>query len=229
MSASRIVSGSPIINIDGNLIFEWRAVCDGWVVEQQYALLYQLENGLDSKTSTFLSAWEKKDGSDYKFFVDRKNNKAGNSSVEGQASLVPGRLFGLAEFNKPQKDSFDLPKDTLFPSGHTFFLLKAAHEKKRLVSSQVFDGVEFEGASFVSSAIGRQKLLDKRFDGLESDRYFPIRMAYFPSEKNLAEPEYEITLNLHENGVVSGLLLDYSDVGIKVELLRLELIDEPSC
>ena len=54
-------------------------------------------------------------------------------------------------------------------------------------------------------------------------------MAFFsPAEKQI-EPEYEITINLHSNGVVSALILDYGDIIIDVELVELNFLEHSFC
>ena len=54
-------------------------------------------------------------------------------------------------------------------------------------------------------------------------------MAFFSAEKQQLEPEYEITIKLHDNGVVSGLILDYGDLIIEVELMEIDYLQRASC
>ena len=54
-------------------------------------------------------------------------------------------------------------------------------------------------------------------------------MAFFSVEKQQLEPEYEISIKLHDNGVVSGLILDYGDLIIDVELMEIEYLQRAAC
>ena len=54
-------------------------------------------------------------------------------------------------------------------------------------------------------------------------------MAFFSSASDETAPSHEMTINLHENGVASALMLDYSDFTINMELVKIEKIADPSC
>jgi hypothetical protein len=118
----------------------------------------------------------------------------------------------------------------MFPSNHTFALLDAAQAKKNFLFVPVFDGSELETAVSVSSVIGAKKTLkETKKINLLSANYWPIRMAFFPVKNAQILPSYEITINIHENGVSSSLVLDYQDYTVNVELVKLELIKQPLC
>ena len=67
-------STSGIVGVDGRMVFEWRSVCDGWVVEQRYLMRYQKEQGPATVTDTEYSTWESKDGKKYKFYRECEIN-----------------------------------------------------------------------------------------------------------------------------------------------------------
>ena len=93
----------------------------------------------------------------------------------------------------------------------------------------IFDGSELEGAISTSVVIGPKKVSQSKTAKMLSGPYWPIRMAFFsPAEKQI-EPEYEITINLHSNGVVSALILDYGDIIIDVELVELNFLENSFC
>jgi hypothetical protein len=54
-------------------------------------------------------------------------------------------------------------------------------------------------------------------------------MAFFPAKDTQISPSYEITINIHENGVSSSLVLDYQDYTVNVKLVKLEPIKQPLC
>ena len=93
----------------------------------------------------------------------------------------------------------------------------------------LFDGTEVEPAALVNSIIGVQKTYLGGLAQLDKTTYWPIRMAFFSAEKQQLEPEYEISIKLHDNGVVSGLILDYGDLIIDVELMEIEYLQRAAC
>jgi hypothetical protein len=61
-----------------------------------------------------------------------------------------------------------------------------------------------------------------------------VRLAYFPAEDEKgnsfgAEPDYEMTMILHENGVVSSMQIDYEQFSLKGNLSALEPGQKPKC
>lgn len=228
MSLGTSKSTSGIVGVDGRMVFEWRSVCDGWVVEQRYLMRYQKEQGAESVTDTEYSTWESKDGKQYKFYVTNKLSE-GIDDIEGLAIRSTEKKMGTVYFQMPKKIEYQLPVKSIFPSRHTFSLLEAAKAQKIFLVIPVFDGSELKNAVSVSSVIGRQKVLKEPKNTLLTAKYWPIRMAFFSSESDEAGPSHEMTINLHENGITSGLTLDYFDFTINMELVRIEKIAHPSC
>ena len=226
MGSSKVNSG--IIGVDGRMIFEWRSTCDAWVVEQRYIMRYQREQGTETHTDTEFSAWENKDGERYKFYVKNKFSDT-KSKIEGVANYSSKTRIGAVLFQSPKEIKYNLPGNTMFPSNHTFFLLDAAKAQKKLVVVPVFDGSEIQTAISVSAVIGEQKTLGNPKHALLSRNYWPIRMAFFSPEEKTIRPTYEMTINLHENGIAGDLLLDYSDFTVNMKLMKVEKLARPYC
>ena len=229
MSAMKIASSSPIVNVEGRLSFELRELCDSWTVEQSYVMVYQSNDGSEKQINTFLSSWEQRKGNNYKFFVKHKDSDASTTFIEGTAIMPEIKGEGSVDFEKPESKQITLNKETLFPSKHTLALINAAKRKQKIFQSFIFDGTDIEPSVLVSSIIGPQRTFNGDVLELEKGLYWPIRMAFFsPAEKQI-EPEYEITINLHSNGVVSALILDYGDIIIDVELVELNFLENSFC
>ena len=230
MSTKKTASSTAFVNVEGRLSFEIRELCASWTVEQRHVMLYQRDDGSEIQINTFLSSWEEKTGEQYKFFVKRDESNGVEKVIEGKA-IVPKKsdAGGNVKFSKPEPNKFTLNKKTLFPAGHTVALIKAAKSKKKIVRHFLFDGTEVEPAALVNSIIGVQKTYVGGLAKLDKTTYWPIRMAFFLAEKQKLEPEYEITIRLHDNGVVSGLILDYGDLIIDVELMEIDYLQRPSC
>lgn len=229
MSTKQTASSTALVNVEGRLSFEMRELCSSWTVEQRYVMLYQRENGSETQINTFLSSWEEKTGEQYKFFVKRDESNGIEKVIEGKGIVPKNKAGGSVKFSKPEPQQITLNKETLFPAGHTVALIKAAKSEKKIVRNFLFDGTEVEPAALVNSIIGVAKSYVGGLARLDKTTYWPIRMAFFLAEKQQLEPEYEITIKLHDNGVVSGLTLDYGDLIIDVELMEIEYLQRASC
>ncbi len=229
MSTKQTAFSAAPVNVEGRLTFEMRELCASWTVEQRYVMLYQRDDGSETQINTFLSSWEEKTGERYKFFVKRDESDGVEKVIEGEAIVPKNDTDGNVKFLKPELKQITLNTGTLFPAGHTVALIKAAKSQKKIVMNFLFDGTEVEPAALVNSIIGVQKTYVGGLAQLDKTTYWPIRMAFFLAEKQKLEPEYEITIRLHDNGVVSGLILDYGDLIIDVELVEIDYLRRPSC
>ena len=229
MSTKQTASSTGLVNVEGRLSFEMIELCASWTVEQRYVMLYQRDDGSETQINTFLSSWEEKTGEQYKFFVKRDESDGVEKVIEGKGIISKNKAVGNAKFSQPEPKQITLNKGTLFPAGHTVALIKAAKNKKKIVRNFLFDGTEVEPAALVNSIIGVKKTYLGGLPQLDKTTYWPIRMAFFSAEKQQLEPDYEITINLHDNGVVSGLILDYGDLIIDVELMEIDYLQRASC
>ena len=229
MSTKQTASGTAVVNVEGRLSFEMRELCASWTVEQRYVMLYQKDDGSEIQINTFLSSWEEKAGEQYRFFVKRDESDGMEKVIEGEGIVPKNKAGGNVKFSQPDRKQITLNKGTLFPAGHTVALIKAAKSKKKIVRNFLFDGTEVEPAALVNSIIGPQKTYLGGLPQLDKTAYWPIRMAFFSAEKQQLEPEYEISIKLHDNGVVSGLILDYGDLIIDVELMEIDYLQRATC
>jgi len=229
MSTKQTASSTGLVNVEGRLSFEMIELCASWTVEQRYVMLYQRDDGSETQINTFLSSWEGKTGEQYKFFVKRDESDGVEKVIEGKGIVPKNKAGGNVKFSQPEPKQITLNKGTLFPAGHTVALIKAAKSKKKIARNFLFDGTEVEPAVLVNSIIGVQKTYLGGLAQLDKTTYWPIRMAFFSAEKQQLEPEYEISIELHDNGVVSGLILDYGDLIIDVELMEIEYLQRAAC
>ena len=229
MATKHTASTTALVNVEGRLSFEMRELCASWTVEQRYVMLYQRGDGSETQINTFLTSWEEKTGEQYKFFVKRDESDGVEKVIEGKGIVPKNKADGNVKFSQPEPKQITLNKATLFPAGHTVALIKAAKSKKKIARNFLFDGTEVEPAALVNSIIGVQKTYLGGLPQLDKTAYWPIRMAFFSVEKQQLEPEYEISIKLHDNGVVSGLILDYGDLIIEVELMEIDYLQRASC
>ena len=82
-----------------------------------------------------------------------------------------------------------------------------------------------------SAAIGNKKPFnsDIQIDGVTTSHYWPIDIAYFKTDATQATPDYQIQMDLHDNGVVTDFLIDYGDFTIHATISDGDLIENPDC
>ena len=229
MSLGTARSGSSTVDARGVMYLEWAEACDGWTVSQRVKLTLYATQGGEIDTDSNYSSWESRDGKSYRFTVRNLRNGKVSEEFRGDARLDgPGRS-GKAVFAVPAGLSFPLPKGTMFPTEHMVQMIVAAQAGERRLSRVMFDGASIDGPLEVNAIIGAQNRPTGSSDELTSKVSWPVRMAFFPIQSQQAEPEYEVSVRLHENGVADRFLLDYGDFTVSAELEKLEPLPKPKC
>ncbi|WP_348771416.1 cell envelope integrity EipB family protein [Azospirillum sp. SYSU D00513] len=235
MSLMSARNGSNVSNVSGQMSFEWDDACDGWTTEQRFQLRFAYAEGEEMNMTTHYVTWEAKDGSRYRFNVRKTMNGEGDEEVSGTAQLSKDGT-GKAAFTKPEAKQIPLPAGTMFPSAHTLAILDKAQEGENFFTRTIFDGAEDEGVTEVSAVIGKpaqpnQTTRDKAGNALKLDGQtsLPVRMAFFPSDSDSAQPEYEMGLHLLRNGIAESMQIDYGDFAVKGVLESLEPLPRTGC
>jgi hypothetical protein len=58
---------------------------------------------------------------------------------------------------------------------------------------------------------------------------WPIRMAFFREEQQESIADYEMSLILHENGIISDMIIDYPDFSMQQKLVSLDEVPAETC
>jgi hypothetical protein len=64
---------------------------------------------------------------------------------------------------------------------------------------------------------------------LRNIRRWPVSLSYFPEDERDGQPDYVLSYDLYENGVSTGLRLDYGDYVLVGELTRIEFPPAARC
>ena len=56
-----------------------------------------------------------------------------------------------------------------------------------------------------------------------------MSISYYAAEGSSETPEYQVTFDMYENGVATGLMLDYGDFVLSGKLTELTMLDVPEC
>jgi len=228
---------SGVVGASGGMFDEIGDACDGRTEEERSHLRLDYD-GEDSVTiTTTLVNWESRDGLQFRFNQRRLKDGVLDQELKGEAHLDGPGKGGIAEFTKPEEARLTLPPGALFPMAHTRFLVDRARAGEQFVAAKVFDGGDVETAAPITAAIGprlaRTAAAHDKGKGLADPLLerpsWRMRLAYFLPDPADEEPDYEETILLLDNGVVSDMLLDYGDYVIHAKLDDIERLPKPRC
>ena len=218
------------------MAYEWGETCDGWTVQQRFRLRLQYAEQDGVEVSSNLVTWESKDGLRYRFNERRLRNGEPDEEIKGEARLDGVGKGGTAEFTRPEATTLTLAPGVLFPTAHTLVLIERAQAGDQFVAKPVFDGASVENASQITAVIGPELKPDAAKPGekpLDSPLLkrpsWRIRLAFFPPDSKVEQPDYELGMRLLDNGVSQDMALDYTDYVIRAKLDEIEALPRPSC
>ncbi len=228
-------SGSQIINISGQMFYEWRPGCDAWTTDHRFNLLYEYADSAPIRITSDFSTYETYDGKSFDYTSRRKRNGELFQEIRGRAEMDDTGT-GAATYTIPDGLLFDLKENTMFPMAHSLDILKRAHEGKKFFSARIFDGSDEDGPVEVNAFIGKQVKVTppenakEKIDAtLISTPAWNVRMAFFPLIEPTADAEYEMDAVFHDNGVISDMLVEYRDFSVTQKLAALEKLEAENC
>ncbi|WP_323797488.1 EipB family protein [Nisaea sp.] len=228
LSLKGVPGTNDVAAVGGQMAFEWRDACDGWAINQRNLMILESAEGMRSSVDSTMTTWEAKDGSSFRFIVNKDFGAGGGEALEGRAQRSPSGS-ATANFTAPGEVEMELPADVMFPSQHTIALLKKMAAGEKFFSASLFDGSEFEPAGFVSAAIGLEIVPEGEEEPLISGPYWPVRLAFYGPENKTESPDYELAVDLHENGIARRLEIHFKEFTVDVALQRLERLPPGSC
>jgi hypothetical protein len=229
---------SSVVNVSGTMNYEFADACDAWSSSQKFALDYVYADEPEAKFDSQYTSNEAKDDSHYDFAVRRLRNGEPEEEFSGSAHRNPDGT-GTVSYATPVKKDMDLPKGFYFPTAHTLKVIGEAMQGHHIFNGELFDGSDGEGALEVNAIVGDvvKPVLDN--DQLAANPLlqapaYKVRMAFYPPDtkrkgQEEAEPDYEMTMIMHANGVVSSMQIDYDQFSVKGDLQSVEAIPAAKC
>lgn len=224
-------SGAPIVNISGQMYYEWEETCDAWDSDHHFNLLYEYADSPAMKITSDFTSYEAFDGKSFHFSSRRKRGGTLFQELRGMANIAgsAGKPENRAVYTVPEGLSHDLPAGTLFPMAHTVELVKRMQNGDKFYPAVVFDGSDEEGPVAINTFIGKEINAVEEIDitgeidkSLLESPARKMRMAFFPLANDNAEADYEMDIIFHENGVVSNMLVEYDKFSVSQRLVALE-------
>jgi hypothetical protein len=225
-------SGSQILNISGQMFYEWEQTCDAWVSNHRFNMLYEYADSAPMRVSSDFSTYEPFDGLSFNYTSQRKRDGELFEELRGQATVSADGQAGSAIYTLPPELRFDLPAGVLFPMGHSVGVGEKIKAGEKFYKAVIFDGSDDGGPVEVTTFIGKpveQPKLQKADGAAMIDQKLlnspahKVRLAFFPlSTPDSATSDYEMTMNLHDNGVISDMTIEYEDFTVSQKLIALE-------
>ncbi len=234
-------SGADYLDVSGKMVLEFTDTCDAWTTNQKSMLRTVSGEGTEEVSNSDFAAWENKAGDDYKFSV-RQTQNGDVSEFRGRARRNGPNGAGVADYTKPERKSYSLPPHFLFQTAQQVKLIELAQKGTRFFSGEMFDGSEGGGAARFNAIIlkpssSRGSLLK---DPLLDSPPHRVRIAFYPAAgtgdqdgqaaiDTNEQPEYEMTMTVHDNGVVSDYDYDYEDFSVHGSLMAIQALPRPHC
>ena len=213
----------------GQTFFEIQEVCDGWKVREDYVLMYELPNKKSAKSYSSFTTFENKNSTKHSFQLIEKSDLNGETDYQGFVEKNRNNISGSIIKNSIKKLSFN--KKTLFPLEHLQKVIEKAKKGQNIFNSDVFFGNEESNQiKTVSTFISKKKQANihnnKDFSKI---MVWPIKIAFYSKNENKTKPDYEISLELDEVGVVYSYKVNYGDFEVKAKLKDFKVIEKQVC
>lgn len=234
LTLGRTEAASDIAGIDGRMVIEWRGGpgCGGYTSLQRVVTRV---TGLDQSymsNDIRLSYFEKIDGREFSYTRTEYTNGESTDRDDGVATRGDD---GTIELSREEGKTLKLPASVLFPVQYHNALVEHAERGERIFELTLFDGTEERETPttiFVSKQpdAGSDVLPDvKGVEALKSVAHWPVRVSYFDTANSEGLPNFEMGITLFENGIATGMTLDYIDLEIKARLKELVIFDDGTC
>jgi hypothetical protein len=224
-------SGSQVLNIGGQMFYEWDAKCDAWGSNHRFNLFYEYADSPAMQITSDFATYETHDGKSMDFTSQRRRDGALFEELRGHAALNDDKS-GKAVYTRPEELVFELPEGSVFPMEHSLQVVENIHKGKKFYKAVIFDGSDEAGPVEVSTFIGgKVNVADvvqpsKNIDAsLLTSPAHNLRLAFFPMSDPSLTSDYEMSLVFHENGVISDMMVEYHDFSVSQKLVALERLD----
>jgi EipB-like len=231
--------GVNLDNVSGRMAYEVTgSECDGWSVSFRLVNSFQYKEGESRLFDTQSTSWETGDGKDLNYtekeFIDSKQQ--GEKRLE--VSRIQANGEGAGKITLPKEENFTVTGEAIFPMRHQLRLMDAAAKGETRDTSLIYDGSEDTMPVRAITTIGRkidagtskQDTANPNAADLQKLPSWPINIGYYKTDSNSdATPIYQISFAMYENGVSTGLVMDYGNFALSGKLAHLEFLKPEPC
>lgn len=225
------VSGRMAYEVSGN-------ECDGWTVSFRLVNRFDYKEGTSRLFDTQSSSWETGDGKEMNYSEKEYINSKQENEKRLSVARAGANSEGEVRISLPQEKKLTISAETVFPMRHQLRLMDAAARGETRDVSLVYDGSDEEKTVRAISTIGKKVNAGegrKDRDNAEASQLlslpsWPVSIGYFATGENDAEtPLYQINFDMYENGVSTGLVMDYGSFSLSGKLSHLEFLKAETC
>lgn len=235
----RTAQSGNIGGVTGRMAYEITgSECDGWTVSFRLVNQFQYKEGESRLIDTQSSSWETGDGREMNYsqkeFIDSKQGDEKRLAVSRAAKDAEGE----GKIILPKESSFKISSETIFPMRHQLRLMDAAAKGETRDVSLIYDGSEDDKPVRAITTIGKKvdagtskdDASNPNASGLQKLPSWPVSIGYYSTDESSAEtPLYQINFDMYENGVSTGLVMDYGNFALSGKLAHLEFLKPETC
>lgn len=229
--------GSQVVDVHGKLLYIFKPSCGGWISDHRFNLTYEYTDNPPLAVETKYATFESFEGDKLQFSSVRRSDGEIDQEIRGSAFLdVQKQAGGVATYTMPDKQSFKLSSDMLFPVSHTIKLIGEAQKGQHMLYAKLFDGSDTEGPIAVNAVIGAKKpsVIEKTIsENIDKDLLnvpsWTVSMGFFPLQGDQSASDYELSMDLLENGIIRTMNVDYHDFSVTQKLVALEKVKPDEC
>lgn len=241
LSLERSTPGSSVGEVSGRIVYEITGSrCEGYTQNMRFVSVTSNQEGGAQQTDLRTSSWEDVPAKKLRFSSSNFQNDNLTEQSRGMASRDGPQSEGKSELTRPEKKTIDIPASARFPVQHSMELIAAARAGRHVLTADLYDGSENGAKIYTTSTVigalvtpGATKTLAHLKDGdaLDSVPSWPVSISYFTrGDRHKDEmPLYEMSYRFHDNGVTSGIVIDYGEYAVKAELKELVYLGASKC
>ena len=226
-------SDSPgrFLGVAGAVKTALEKTCDAWITAERINMQVTTQEGGLLNQDLMYTGWESLDGSLYRFAA-YSNTNGEKKKFKGVAHSDP-KAVGEAVYSQPKKITMKLPPGTQFYFGLTSWLIDQAKAGLSRAETVIFDGTDEEGPqraiAFIVPLNKPAAGAENKFGPLLDRPGWTMRIAFYPLNSRVAEPDYEVQAVVLDNGVTPKLNLVFTTFTAVQTLEKIEALEQPKC
>jgi hypothetical protein len=235
---SLLRTSDQLQSASGRLAFEIEgSSCEGYTVSFRMATRYRPKEGEMTLIDTMTTTYEGPGALDFRHQITERVDGTVKSDLRVKMTRETAEAAGKGSISSKPGESFTVAAGTLLPMQHQLRLMALGQSGGGRDSSVIFDGSDegksFRAISFVSKAKPAASLVrdagNPAAEPLQALSAWPTTVTYFNLEGSAETPEYQVSFDMFENGVATGLVLDYGDFALAGKLADLKMLEASDC
>lgn len=224
------VSGKLAFEIDGS-------TCDGFTVNFRMATKYRQTDGSMTVIDTLSTTFENAGSTELRHQSKESVNGKEKASERIKVARSSPDAEGTGELKSKPDETFTVPAGAALPMQHQMKLLALGAAGGGRDSSVVYDGSDGANSFRAISFVGKEKppgsverdSANAAAAPLKAVPSYPMTVSYYKLDGESELPEYQVSFNMYDNGVATGLVLDYGEFVLSGTLADLKMLDKPGC